>query len=67
MPSAVFEPATPATKRPQTYALDLSIRGDVIFAHAISITYLKEMSRCDVEHRADDSQIDSYEYVKMRL
>jgi hypothetical protein len=22
MPSAVFEPATPATKRPQTYALD---------------------------------------------
>jgi hypothetical protein len=23
MPSAGFEPATPATKRPQTYALDL--------------------------------------------
>jgi hypothetical protein len=22
MPSEVFEPATPATKRPQTYALD---------------------------------------------
>jgi hypothetical protein len=25
MPSAGFEPATPATKRPQTYALDRAV------------------------------------------
>jgi hypothetical protein len=27
MPSAGFEPATPATKRPQTYALDRAATG----------------------------------------
>jgi hypothetical protein len=27
MPSAGFEPATPATKRPQTYALDRVVTG----------------------------------------
>jgi hypothetical protein len=27
MPAAGFEPATPATKRPQTYALDRAVTG----------------------------------------
>jgi hypothetical protein len=30
MPSAEFEPATPATKQPQTYALDLAAT-EVVF------------------------------------
>jgi hypothetical protein len=59
MPSAGFEPATPATKRPQTYALDSSATevGSKRLYGAISqnaaILYSKIKGNQIVEHMGD--------------
>jgi hypothetical protein len=37
MPSAGFEPATPATKRPQTYALDRAATEVGNYSHMVAI------------------------------
>jgi hypothetical protein len=41
MPSLGFEPATPATKRPQTYALDRSAMGSAISKPMKALNELK--------------------------
>jgi hypothetical protein len=66
MPSAGFEPATPATKRPQTYASDRAATefGEGRLAQVISLGYVSLHSRNNSKALKEDRLLNNgYEMI----